>query len=87
MPQSQSPDALELFQAYFHQLLTPVDPLVKLMGQIQWEAFERTFADCCCEDFVTPAKATRLMVGLHYLKHAFNESDESVMQKWVENPC
>ena len=26
------------------------------------------------------------MVGLHYLKHAFNESDESVLDRWVENP-
>jgi IS5 family transposase len=26
------------------------------------------------------------MVGLHYLKHAYNESDESVIQRWVENP-
>lgn len=26
------------------------------------------------------------MVGLHYLKHTFNESDESVVARWVENP-
>jgi IS5 family transposase len=26
------------------------------------------------------------MVGLHYLKHAFDESDESVIDRWVENP-
>jgi IS5 family transposase len=26
------------------------------------------------------------MVGLHYLKHAFNASDESVVERWVENP-
>jgi IS5 family transposase len=26
------------------------------------------------------------MVGLHYLKHAFNESDETVVARWVENP-
>jgi IS5 family transposase len=33
-----------------------------------------------------PGNAIRLMVGLHYLKHAFNESDESVVARWVENP-
>ena len=32
-----------------------------------------------------PALATRLMVGLHYLKHAFNESDESVVARLLEN--
>src|SRR5207245_6539702 len=26
------------------------------------------------------------LVGLHYLKHAYDESDESVVEKWVENP-
>jgi len=26
------------------------------------------------------------MVGLHYLKYTFNESDESVLDRWVENP-
>ena len=33
-----------------------------------------------------PGKSIRLMVGLHYLKHAFNVSDESVVERWVENP-
>ena len=28
----------------------------------------------------------RLMVGLLYLKHAFGESDETVVQRWAENP-
>ena len=28
----------------------------------------------------------RLMIGLLYLKHAFGESDESVVQRWAENP-
>jgi IS5 family transposase len=26
------------------------------------------------------------LVGLHYLKHAFNEGDETVLLHWVENP-
>ena len=33
-----------------------------------------------------PGIPIRLMVGLHYLKHAFNESDETVVGRWVENP-
>ena len=33
-----------------------------------------------------PALPTRLMVGLHYLKHAFDESDESVVARLLENP-
>jgi IS5 family transposase len=33
-----------------------------------------------------PAIPTRVMVGLHYLKHTFNVSDESVVERFVENP-
>jgi IS5 family transposase len=29
---------------------------------------------------------TRLIVSLHYLKHAFNESDELVVERFLENP-
>ena len=33
-----------------------------------------------------PCLPTRLMVALLYLKHAFNESDEDVIQRWGETP-
>jgi transposase, IS5 family len=33
-----------------------------------------------------PRLPTRLMVSLLYLKHAFNESDENVIQRWGETP-
>lgn len=32
-----------------------------------------------------PRLAIRLMVSLLYLKHAFNESDESLVERWAEN--
>ncbi len=32
-----------------------------------------------------PRLPIRLMVSLLYLKHAFNESDESVCERWSEN--
>jgi len=85
-PQSPGQDDLLLFQAHFDQLLNPAHPLLKLAGQIDWAAFDDAFGELYCQDNGAPAKATRLMVGLHYLKHAFNESDESVVAKWVENP-
>jgi len=33
-----------------------------------------------------PALSVRLLAGLLYLKHAYNESDENVCEKWAENP-
>ncbi len=85
-PKTQPVDSLRLFQAHFRQLLNPHHPLVQLADKIDWARFEAAFADCYSTDLGAPGKATRLMVGLQYLKYAFNESDESVVERWIENP-
>lgn len=77
---------LDLFQAHFDQILNPAHPLVVLADKIDWQRFDATFAECYCPDNGAPGKALRLLVGLHYLKHAFNESDESLCERWLENP-
>ncbi|QGJ68434.1 Transposase domain [Planctomycetales bacterium 10988] len=82
-PESNQQD---LFRASFEQILNPEHPLVRLAERIDWRRFEAAFEGCYAADFGAPAKATRLMVGLHYLKHAFGESDESLLDRWVENP-
>jgi len=88
MKPGSKPEAsqLDLFQAQLKQILNLDHPLCVLAGKIDWSQFDVAFADCYCPDFGAPAKAIRLMVGLHYLKHAFDESDESLVQRWVENP-
>lgn len=85
-PRTTTQDALELFRSRLDQLLNLEHPLVKLSARIDWSALDAAFAGCYAPDNGAPAKATRLMVGLHYLKHAFDESDESVVARWVENP-
>lgn len=85
-PKSQCGDEFSLFQAHFDQLLNLRHPLVQLAKMIDWSRFEAAFVDCYDAEMGAPAKATRLMVGLHYLKYTFNESDESVVERWVENP-
>jgi IS5 family transposase len=75
-----------LFQSRLDQQLNSKHPLVRLAQQIDWGYFEREFGALYAESMGAPAIPTRLMVGLHYLKHAYNESDESVVAKWVENP-
>lgn len=77
---------MNLFRAHFDQILNPDHPLVILADKIDWKRFDTAFADCYCPDFGAPGKSIRLMVGLHYLKHALNESDESVVERWIENP-
>lgn len=85
-PKASPTDAFHLFQAHFRQLLNPEHPLVQLADKIDWPRFDTAFADSYSEDLGAPAKAIRLMVGLQYLKYTFNESDESVVDRWVENP-
>jgi len=77
---------LDLFQAQLEQLLNHDHPLFELANQIAWKRFDAVLADCYSADIGAPAKAIRLLVGLHYLKHAFNESDESLLECRVENP-
>lgn len=85
-PKPQPADAFQLFQAHFRQILNRAHPLVQLADQIDWPRFDAAFADSYSEALGAPGKAIRLMVGLQYLKYAFNESDESVVDRWVENP-
>jgi IS5 family transposase len=86
-PRSQTDaDQLRLFEAPLERVIDPSHPLVVLSDKIDWQRFDTALADCYCPDNGAPAKATRLLVGLHYLKHAFDESDESVVARWIENP-
>jgi len=85
-PRPQARDAFELFQSHFDQLLDPRHELILLANKIDWPSLEAAFVDTYSPDFGAPAKAIRLMAGVHYLKHTFNESDESMVDRWVENP-
>ncbi|MEO1523043.1 MAG: IS5 family transposase [Cyanobacteria bacterium J06633_2] len=66
--------------------LNPQHPLVTLATTIDWSSFEESFGRTVSSAGGRHALPTRLMVGLHYLKSVYNESDESVVMKWVENP-
>jgi IS5 family transposase len=86
-PQSRPESGqLDLFQARFEQLLNLDHPLCVLEGQIDWARFDVAFAECYCPDTGAPAKPVRLLVGQHYLRHAFSLSDEALVERWVENP-
>lgn len=85
-PRQADAEQLDLFQTSLERVIDPDHPLLVLAGKIDWQRFDTALADCYCPDNGAPAKATRLLVRLHYLKHAFNESDESVLARWLENP-
>lgn len=76
----------QLFRSSLESMLNDNHPLYKLANSIDWQRIETELSPCYSSDMGRPGNATRLMVGLHYLKHAYNESDESIIERWVENP-
>lgn len=61
-------------------------PLYQLANALDWQWFEQEFGRQMKAAGGRPPLPTRLLVGLHYLKAMYDESDESVVAKWVENP-
>ncbi len=84
-PKSRPPQC-ELFGAHLSELLNREHPLYVLAERIDWSQFDAAIDACYADELGRPGVNTRLMVGLLYLKHAFDESDESVVARWVENP-
>jgi transposase, IS5 family len=84
-PKSRPPQC-ELFGAHLSELLNREHPLYVLAERIDWSQFDSAIDACYADELGRPGVNTRLMVGLLYLKHAFDESDESVVARWVENP-
>jgi IS5 family transposase len=78
-------DQGDLFRSRLDQMVDRQHPLYRLANQIDWTVFDKKFGSLYAEKG-RPAKSTRLLVGLHYLKHAFDESDESVVARLLENP-
>ena len=76
----------DLFRSRLSQILDHKHPLYQLADRIDWSVFDEKFAPLYVEDVGRPGLPTRLMVGLHYLKMMFDESDESVVERFLENP-
>ena len=74
-----------MFRPRLRDIINPNHPLVKLADAVDWRVFERDLKPFFSHTG-RQAKPVRLMVGLQYVKYAFNHSDESVPSVWVENP-
>jgi len=68
------------------ELLNPNHALVQLAHSINWATFEEQFEPLYDQEIGRPGLPTRLLVGLHYLKHLYDISDETVVYEFVENP-
>lgn len=74
-----------MFETRLERLCARNHPLVVLADQMEWTVFEEAYGELY-SDKGRPGIPIRVMVGLHYLKHTFNVSDETVVERFVENP-
>jgi len=74
-----------LFKTRLTELINPLHPLVKLAGEISWDKLESEFESLYSSQG-RPSIPVRKIAGLLLLKEMFNQSDESVVERWIENP-
>jgi transposase, IS5 family len=85
-PKSASPSNTDdLFRSRLSNILDQRHALLRLAGLIDWSRFEQEYGALYAEQG-RPGLPTRVMVGLHFLKHIKALSDEQVCAQWVENP-
>lgn len=77
---------LEIFRVGLETIINTTHPLVKLADSIEWNNLEKELVNSYSEKMGAPGKEIRLMVGLQYLKYMYDESDEMIVKKFVENP-
>lgn len=82
-PETPSDD---LFRSSLKAILDPEHELLKLADLIDWDRFDDAFGPYYHERKGRRGLRTRLMAGLHLLKHMKGLSDEETCAVWRENP-
>ncbi len=86
-PRSSQPDPQDdLFKTRLVDLINPGHKLCRLAGLIDWEMLEREISPKFSSKTGAPGLPVRLVAGLMYLQHAYNVSDEAVVEHWLESP-
>ena len=74
-----------LFKTRLTELINMGHPIVKLANELSWDKMESEFQKLYSEQG-RPSVPIRKIAGMLMLKQMFKESDESVVERWVENP-
>jgi transposase, IS5 family len=84
-PKEQPKSDLDIFRSRLENIIDMRHPTVLLAQRIDWDAIAVSFGKFFCERG-RPALPTRLLVGLHLIKHMEGLSDEAVCAVWTQNP-
>ena len=76
----------DLFRVSLEAILDPAYELIRLAALVEWDRFDAAFGARYHEVKGRRGLPTRLMVGLHPLKHMKGLSDEETCAALLENP-
>lgn len=77
---------LDLFKTPLIQIIRENHELVCLAHKIDWDKLEDELASFYNRDNGRPSLPIRTVASIILLKRIYDESDESVLDRWVENP-
>lgn len=77
---------MEMFRTPLQHFIKENHKLVLLTKKINWDELENQLSQYYCADNGRPSIPIRTVAGMVLLKRIFDESDESVIDRWVENP-
>ena len=75
-----------MFRHPLVEMINLKHPLVKLAEVMDWDLIEKAFGSHFASSTGRPALSPRLVAGLLYLQHAYDCSDEEIVNTWMENP-
>lgn len=85
-PKTPVAQSSEFLRQPLCEMLNAKYPLVKLADVIDWEGIERSIGTYFQTTTGRPVLSPRLVAGLVYLPHAYDRSDEAVLNTWVKDP-
>ena len=85
-PKKPVPPTNDLFKQPLSEMINMDHQLVKLADTIDWEVIIHHFSIHFPSKFGRPALSPRLVAGLLYLQHAYDCSDQAIINTWIENP-
>ena len=85
-PQKPETPTGDLFRSTLEAIIDPEHELLRLAELIDWTRFDDAFVPLYHETKGRRGLPTRLMAGVHLLKHMKGLSDEETCAAWLENP-
>ena len=77
---------LNMFKTPLKHFINDSHELVLLSKNINWDSLEESLSIYYTKDNGRPGVPIRMISGILMLKRIYNESDESVLNRWTENP-